>query len=150
MNEIENFSKKSNSSLYINDPQKLEEILSSATDYYNQTIGLNIIECPITIRESEKYINASLTEVIQAGLTLNIDFAKELHLMWIARMFLAVDLPDSWVIKANEQGIIQYFNSENEIFIDVHPGSFFFNTLIDKSRKRFSKIEEDIQSKLKR
>ena len=71
----------------------MEEALKEASEWYERFIGDWYNKPPHAITESREFQEAIIEDVTKKALELDISIKNELHLLWIARMALALPLP---------------------------------------------------------
>ena len=139
-------SKKINLNLSQIIPEEIEKVLVKTSEYYFNKYGYS--SKLMNIQFSDRYKNEDFNDVLNAAIILNIDLSREIYLMWIPRIFVVIELPEAWTIQNNE-GKIEYYNCEEEITINVHPGHYYFSELIKIYREIYLNVDQFKYKKFK-
>jgi len=144
---------KSHAKLLTNPNNNNQELISKAiykaNQWYSEKIPLNSLSCPASIENSESYQFVNIENVLKNALLLEIKIDSEPFLLWVARIFTALELPPFWrYLSPAENEPFCYYNLEFDVFCNEHPGIEYFKTYLENVRANV-KNSEFIHSSLK-
>ena len=106
-------------------------------EYYENSWSSSCVICPPEIEGLLAYRAATPLSLLQYCRHFGIDVLREPYLMWIARMAIALPLPEMWECCRNEEGDLHYRNVLTRATCSWHPGEPFVIRVVAFNRRYY-------------